>query len=81
MAIGDATVTKGHVSKLQSSAELHQSSLEPEPTRAEKEKSNKKVEHKIRILFARELATNLGFDIVDYDHDWAVYMEILSVQK
>uniref|UniRef100_A0A2N9GUU5 Uncharacterized protein n=1 Tax=Fagus sylvatica TaxID=28930 RepID=A0A2N9GUU5_FAGSY len=46
MAIGDATVTKGHVSKLQSSAELHQSSLEPEPTRAEKEKSNKKYKNK-----------------------------------
>jgi len=33
MAIGDTSVTKGYVSKLQPSAKLHQSSFEPEPTR------------------------------------------------
>lgn len=81
MAIGDIIVTKGHILKLQSSIELHKSGIEPEFTRAEKEKLNKKVEHKIRILFARELEETLGFGIVDLHHDWAVYMEIHSVQK
>lgn len=76
MAIGNAFVTKGYVPKLQSSAELHQPSLEPEPTRAEKEGPDKKVEHKIAVLYSRELEENLGFDVVDYDHDWAIHMEV-----
>lgn len=77
MAIGNAFVTKGHVPKLQSSAELHKPSVEPEPTRAEKERPHKKVEHEIAVLFARELEENLGLDIVDTDHDWTVHMEVL----
>lgn len=40
MAIGDASVTKGHVSQLQPSTKLHQSSFEPEPTRTKGEKSD-----------------------------------------
>lgn len=40
MATGDASVTKGHVSQLQPSTKLHQSSFEPEPTRTKGEKSD-----------------------------------------
>lgn len=40
MAIGDASVTEGHVPQLQPSAKLYKPSLEPEPTWTKDKKSN-----------------------------------------
>lgn len=80
MAIGDASVTKGHVLELQPSSELHEPSVEPEPSRTEEEKSDTENEQSSALLFARELEETLGFDIVDFDNDRAVYVEDHPVQ-
>jgi hypothetical protein len=80
MATRDTSSTKRHVSELQSSSKLHKPSLEPKSTRAKKEEPNKESEQAMRILFSRELEKNLGFDIMGYDNDRAVRMEILSIQ-
>lgn len=76
MATRDASVTKRHVSQLQSSTELHQPSPESKPARFKKEKPNQEDKHSVAVLFARELEEGLGVDIVDFDHDGFIYMEV-----
>lgn len=80
MAIGDASVTKGHVPQLQPSSKLHKPSLEPEPTRTKEEESDTEDEPLITLLFARELEEALGFNIMGCNNDWAVYVEVHTVQ-
>lgn len=80
MAIGDAFATKGHVSELQPSAELHKPSFEPKLTRLEKKEQNQKNEHGVCVLSARELAKALGIVTVDFDYDRVIYMEVFPIQ-
>ncbi|RVW43113.1 Respiratory burst oxidase-like protein F [Vitis vinifera] len=80
MATGDATLTEGHVSELQSGTQLHEPSLESEPGGAEKEKLNTKNEHEAVVLSTRELEENLGYLLMGSDHGWVIYVEVLSVQ-
>lgn len=80
MAIGDAVATKGYVPKLQPSTQLHKPSLEPEPPRTKKERSNMQARHQFPLLFTRELEEDLGFDAVDLHHDWSFHMEVLTIQ-
>lgn len=80
MAIGDAFATKGHVSKLQPSAELHKPSFKPKLTRLEKKEQNQKIGHRVCVLSARELAKALGLVTVDFDYDGVIYMEVFSIQ-
>lgn len=80
MATRNPFAAKGHVPKLQPSTELHEPSSEPESPRPQKEKPNTQVEHKTRLLFARELEENLGHSTLGRNHDWSVHMEVLTVQ-
>lgn len=79
MAIGDASVTKGYVSELQSSTKLHESSFEPEPTNKGK-KPDTQDEPQGDVLFARKLEEALDSSSVGFRDDWAVYVEIHGLQ-
>jgi hypothetical protein len=81
MAIGDTSFTKGHVSQLQSSSKLYKPSTEPEPTGAKNEKSYTQDEPQISLLFARELEENMGFNLVGLHNDWALHVEVFSIQE
>lgn len=81
MAAGNTSPPKGHLPQLQSSTKLHESSLEPKPSRIKEEKPNKKNEHKTCLFVARKLEENLGSHFMDFDNDWAFSLEVLSVQK
>lgn len=80
MATRDTTPTKRHIPKLQSSIELHKPSIEPKPSRVKKKESNTSNELGLRILHARELEKDLGFILMDHDHDRIVLVEILPIQ-
>lgn len=80
LAIGNPTLTEGHVSELQSGTKLHEPSLESEPDGAEKEKPNPENEQEPAVLSARELEESLGDMLMGYDHGWIVFMEVLPIQ-
>ena len=80
MAARNTSSTERHVYELQSSSELHKPSPEPKSTRAKNEKPDKESEQAMRLLLSRELEKNMGFDIMGYDNDWIIRMEILSIQ-
>lgn len=81
MAAGDAFATKGHVSKLQSSTQLHEPSLKPKPPGAKKEELHTETKLKAGLLHGRKLEENLGSLLVVSDNGCAFHVEVHSVQK
>lgn len=81
MAAGDAVATKGHVSKLQSSTQLHEPSLKPKPPGAKKEELHTEAKLKAGLLHGRKLEENLGSLLVVSDNGCAFHVEVHSVQK
>lgn len=80
MATRDFASTKRHIPQLQSSIELYKPSIEPKPSRVTKKESNTSNEFGFRIFHARELEKDMGFILMDHDHDRIILMEILPIQ-